>query len=223
MKRTPWVLSLTLLALPAAAAAQSAAPTPKWTLTLQGGIHLDRFDRPERYQQQVIGGDMVFEAFTARGEAPTLGVRATRWLTGHMGLDAGLALAHNTSWQGSLAEGSGTTLRKLTLFSSVAPVFRVQVPNNPWQLQVGAGPALIAHMGSGESLLARSTDVGAMALVDLSTRLSRRLQLVFGAQNYRFSSRFDSQAPVPYGGYVYPTGNVARSEWVITTGLRVSF
>ncbi len=223
MKRSPRVLALLLMAFPTTLAAQSAPPTPRWTLTVQGGIHLDRFDRPERYQQQIIGGDMVFEAFTARGEAPTLGVRATRWLSGHVGLDAGLALAHNTSWQGSLADGPHATLRKLTLFSSVAPVLRVQVPNNPWQLQFAAGPALVSHMGSGQSLLARSTDVGAMGMVDLSTRLARRLRLVFGAQNYRFSSRFDAQAPAPYGGYVYPTGNVARSEWVITSGLRASF
>jgi len=222
MTRISRVLPLLFLALPAALAAQGdGAPSPKWTLTLEAGIHADRFGQPERYQERVIGGDAVAEAFTGKGEAPTVGLRATRWLTGHLGLDAGLALAHNTSWQGGLPAGS--TLRKLTLFSSVAPVLRVQVPNKTWQLQVGAGPALISHMGSGESLLARSTDLGAVAMADLSTRLSRRLRLAFGAQNYRFSSRFDSQAPVPYGGYVYPTGNVARSDWVFQTGLRVSF
>ncbi len=223
MKRIPLLVALASLTLPAAALAQSATASPRWTLTLLGGIHEDRFAWPERFERQVVGGAAMGSAFTGKGEAPTAGLRATRWLTGHLGLDAGLALAHNSSWHGTQVE-LGSTPRKLTLFSSVAPVVRIGTAANRYQLQLGAGPALITHTGTGETTLARSTDFGGMAMADLGIRLSRRLHLVLGGQNYRFSSRFAEGAENPgYVGFSYPTGNVGRSEWVITTGLRVSF
>ncbi len=222
MKRISQLLSLTLLLFPAVAAAQSAASTSKWTLTLQGGIHLDRFDRPERMNQQAMGGSDYIYAFTSRGEAPTVGLRVTRWLGGHLGVDGGLALAHNASWSGGLLEGESGP-RKLTLFGSVAPVWRVLAPSSTFQLQLGAGPAFVGHMGTGESLLTRSTDLGGMAMADASLRLSRRLRLVVDAQNYRFRSSFD-RAVLPFGAtQPYPAGSVTRSEWVFQSGLRVSF
>ena len=216
MNRISWVPCLVLAALPAGLAAQSGSvPDPRWTLTLQAGIHADRFDHPERMEAGSQSGDAGAEAFTAKGEAPTLGLRATRWLGARLGIDGGLALAHNASWSGSLPDHA-TAPRKLTLFSSVGPVWRFLPAKSRWQLQAGAGPALIFHTGSGQSLLTRSTDFGAVAMADGSVRLSRRLRLAVGAQNYRFTSRFERV-------WFCPGGNVSRSEWVLQTGLRLDF
>ncbi|HEX9106024.1 MAG TPA: hypothetical protein VF832_02320 [Longimicrobiales bacterium] len=222
MKRVSWVLSTALLTLPFGLAAQSGeTPGSRWTITVQAGIHADRLDRPERVDVQGAGGDMVSEAFSRPGEAPTVGLRATRWLTGHLGIDVGTALAHNSSWNGSWGQAE-PTFRKLTLFSSLAPVWRVFAPGAEVQLQLGAGPTLVTHMGTGESLLTKGTDVGGMALADGSVRLSRKLQLVLGAQNYRFSSTFvDAGFRRPDGTYTYAARTVSRSEWVISTGIRI--
>lgn len=220
MKRISWVLSLTFLALPAAAAAQSPTSSPKWALTFDFGIHADRLAQPERVLQGTVGGDVAAEQYGGKGEAPTVGLRATRWLGAHLGIDAGAALARNVAWGGYGLDG-GKTLRKLTLFSSVAPVWRVFPPANRFQLQVGAGPALVTHLGNGESLLTRATDLGGVAMADVSLRVSRRFRVVLGARNYRFTSRFGDTAPAGFSGYT--PGNRARSEWLIQTGLRVSF
>ncbi len=226
MKRIPWVLALIPLVLPAAVAAQSAAPASRWTITLELGIHTDRMDQPERFSR-AASGDLSSYAFTTKGEAPTIGLRATRWLGTHVGLEAGLAAAHNDSWQGA-AVGGQTTPSKLTLFSSVAPVLLIGAPAARLQLQVGAGPALITHTGSGELLLTRGTDVGGMALADASARLSRRVRLVLGARNYRFTSTFkDNLGYLPswYSSYWSSlwAGNRSRSEWMFQSGLRLSF
>ncbi len=221
MKPIPWVLGLIFLLLPAAAAAQRAAPASKWELTLDFGVHADRLARPERFEP---GLDPRQIAFTGAGEAPTLGVYAARWFSAHFGADAGLALAHNVSWQGLRPEGKQTPL-KLTLFSSIAPVWRVLPPASRVQLRLGVGPALITHTGTGTSLLTRGSDFGAMGLADAGVRLGHRLQVVVGARNYRFRSSFmDASFLDPtWRSLTSPSGNVARSEWVVTSGLRVSF
>lgn len=207
-----------ILLIPVAVSAQSGGSDGgKWSVELRGGLHLDRLNRPE----QVVRSGNGFDAYTGRGEAPTVGVRTTRWLTPHLGAAAGLALAHNASWFGGAAEGALSPV-KLTLFGSAAPVWRFFPPESRVQLQVGAGPALIVHGGNGESILTRSTDLGGMALADASVRLSRRLQLTLGAENYRFSSSFvDGGFRRPDGSYTYPAGTRSRSEWIVLTGIRL--
>ncbi len=86
-------------------------------------------------------------------------------------------------------------------------------PESDLQLQLGAGPALVLHGGHGESLLTRSGDLGFTAMGDAGVRLGRRLELVVGAQNYRFTSRFlDPRSQ--------PSTPVYRSEWLVLSGLR---
>ncbi len=222
MNRIRCMLPLVLLALPSIVAAQSGAPAPKWELTFDFGIHSDRLVRPERFEP---GPTPQAIAFTGPGEAPTAGVYATRWLSAHFGVDAGLALAHNASWQGvAPPEGKQTPL-KLTLFSSIAPVLRVLPPASRVQLRLGVGPALITHTGTGTALLTRGSDFGVVGLADASVRLGHRLHFVVGARNYRFRSSFMNASfldPV-WSNLTSPAGNVSRSEWVYSSGFRLSF
>ncbi len=220
MMRIAWVLGSLLLATPGAVAAQGTAPVGRWELTLQVGVHADRLERPERMTSSPAVGT---QAFTARGEAPAAGVRATRWLGAHLGLNAGATISRNTSWQGVSAQGS-TTPTKLTLFSSLAPVLRLFDPAGDFLLQLGAGPALVTHAGTGESLLTRGTDMGAAGMAEASVRMSHRFRVVLGAQNYRFTSSFvDGGYQRSDGSYMFPAASVRRSDWVIQTGLRLSF
>ncbi len=110
------------------------------------------------------------------------------------------------------------------LFSSVAGVWRPLSPGASLQLQLGLGPALIAHAGSGESLMARQVDVGGVATAGARIALSRRLGLGVDVYDYRFTSRFDSFAFDPGNGtYRYPAASVRRSEWLILPGLQLRF
>ncbi len=193
-----------VVAFPAVAAAQ-------WNVTLQGGIHLDRVTRPEQvYRSSSSWGAGV--AYSGQGNASTIGLRATRSLTGHLAADLGLAVAQNRAWFGSSVGGKQPL--KLTAFAGAAPAFRVYGPDSRLQVQVGAGPALVLHGGNGESLLTRNVDPGFTAFGDVGFRLGRRLQVVVGAQNYRFTSRFRDELS-------FPSTPVYRSEWLVLSGIRL--
>ncbi len=217
MKRFSLLVASLLLALPTAAAAQTTPPASPWTLTFDLGIHADRFNHPERV---VNGSDGLGVQYTAPGEAPTVGLRATRWFWPHFGLDAGFALAHNNASQGA---GILTYLTKYTLFGSVAPVWRVLPPASRFQLQVGAGPALVSHLGKGQLLLTRATNLAWMAQADASLRISRRMRVLLGAQNYRFTTQYRGDVTSDWGAIFQPGSSAARSEWVIQSGLRIDF
>lgn len=182
-----------LLALPFAVAAQ-------WTVTAQAGVHADRLDPPQRLLTEGSSASM----FSTEGEAPSIGMRVSNWVHPHFGVDAGLAISQNRSWQGA-APAPRPSFVKRTVFTSAAALWRPLAPDGRWHLQVGLGPAAIFHGGSGESLLARQTDFGAMGTAGVHVALGERLHLGVDVYNYRFASRFKEtitrrgRIPVPSG------------------------
>jgi hypothetical protein len=206
--------SLLLLAAPLVSAAAQVE------ISVQGGIHAARLDRPERALIQA--GEIAIEG--AKGEATTLGLRLGKWLSNHWGVHGGLALSRNRSWQGSVSIpiglGAASDFQTQTIFSSATLRARITRPDSRFGLVVGAGPALIFHRGSGSSLLARNTDLGGLVDVGGSVRLTRRLAFTLDLHQYLFSSRFAE----PYAGQflgepIQPAGSQFRHEFVILAGV----
>jgi hypothetical protein len=215
MARPFWsylALSLLFLLAPLVSAAAQVE------ISVQGGIHAARLDRPERAVVQPTEG-ISLEG--AKGEATTYGLRAGGWLSDRLGVEGGLALSRNHSWNGGAPIGiASEEFETQTLFSSATLRARITSPESRWGLIVGAGPALIFHRGSGSSLLARNTDLGGLVDVGGSVRLSSRLAFTLDAQQYLFSSRFAQ----PYAGQfvgdpIQPAGSEFRHEFVILAGL----
>lgn len=160
---------------------------------------------------------------SAPGEAPVIGLRLTRVLRQHFDIEAGIAVARNESWSG----GGAVPLpefSKHTTFTSAAVIWRPLDETKRAQLRMGAGPALIFHGGSGESVLTRQTDLGAVATAGASLRIGQRLSVGLDVQNYHFASRFGA-APFENGGYPegYREGTRWRSEWLVLPSLRIAF
>jgi hypothetical protein len=85
---------------------------------------------------------------------------------------------------------------------------------------VGAGPALVFHRGSGSSLLARQTDIGAVLALSGALALDSHLAFRVDAQQYLFSSAFtDTYSPPLIGTPVQPAGSRFRRELVVLAGL----
>jgi hypothetical protein len=207
--------SLLILVVPLVSAAAQVE------ISVQGGIHAARLDRPERAIIDPSDGTSIEGA---RGEASTFGLRVGKWLSNRWGVDGGLALSRNRSWQGSVSIpvglGRASDFETRTIFSSATLRARITEPASRFGLIVGAGPALIFHGGSGNSLLARNTDLG--GLVDLagSVRLSSRLAFTLNLHQYLFSSRFAEPYVGPFlGDPVQPAGSRFRHEFVILAGV----
>jgi hypothetical protein len=200
-----------LLGTPAAAAGQ-------WTITVQAGVHMDRLGESQRL---LVDGSTAMAS--APGEAPVVGVRASYWLGENFGLDAGLAVSQNRSWSGSVATPE-TYFVKRTVFTSAAVLWRPFGESDRWRLQLGLGPAAISHGGSGESLLARQTDLGAVATVGGELGIGDRLRLGVDVYNYRFSSRFaDPESLSLVGSPAFSSGSRKRSEWLVLPSIRWAF
>jgi hypothetical protein len=207
--------TLVLLAAPLSAAAAQVE------ISLQGGIHAARLDRPERAAIDP-GAGMHIEA--TKGEASTFGLRVGKWLSNRWGVDGGVALSRNRSWRGSVSIPIGvenaSDFQTQTIFSSATLKARITPPHSRFGLILGAGPALIFHRGSGESLLTRNTDVGGLVDVGASVRLSSRLAFTLDLHQYLFSSHFAQ----PYFGQfvgdpIQPAGSQFRHEVVILAGI----
>ena len=204
-------LSLLLLAIPLVAA------TGQVEVTVQGGIHAARLGRPERAVEQPTQGISIQ---ADRGEATTFGLRVGGWLSNRWGIDGGLALSRNHSWQGGTPMGIPPgQFENRSVFASATLRGRLTPPESRLGLTVGAGPALIFHGGSGTSLLTRNTDVGGLLDVGGSMRLSSRLAFTLDVQQYLFSSSFAE----PYAGQfvgdpIQPAGSHFRHEFVILGG-----
>jgi hypothetical protein len=207
--------SLLLLAAPLVTAAAQVE------ISVQGGIHAARLDRPERDLIQP-GDGIAIEG--AKGEATTFGLRLGKWLSNRWGVDGGFALSRNRSWQGSVSIpvglGIASDFQTQTIFSSATLRARITAPESRFGLIVGAGPALIFHRGSGNSLLARNTDLGGLLDVSGSVRLSSRLAFTLDLQQYLFSSRFAQPYPGQFvGDPIQPAGSQFRHEFVILAGV----
>ena len=192
--------------------------TAQVVISVHGGVHAARLDRPER-AVLVPGAGIALHG--AKGEATTFGIRVGGWLSDRWGIDGGLALSTNHSWNGGAPFGLMVEeFETRTLFSSATVRARLTTPQSRLGLSIGAGPALIFHGGSGTSLLTRNADIG--GLVDLagSLRLSSRLALTLNVQQYLFGSNFAE----PYAGQflgdpVQPAGSQFRHEFVLLTGI----
>jgi hypothetical protein len=203
--------SLVLLAIPLVPGAGQVE------ISVQGGIHAARLGRPER---AVVEPSQGIALQADRGEATTFGLRVGGWLSNRWGIDGGLALSSNHSWQGGSPMGiAPEQFENQTVFSSATLRARITSPESRLGLTVGAGPAVIFHGGSGSSLLTRSTDLGGLLDVAGNLRLSSRLAFRLDVQQYLFNSSFAE----PYFGQfvgdpVQPAGSQFRHEFVILAG-----
>lgn len=71
-------------------------------VSVQGGVHAARLDRPER-AVRVPGAGIALEG--AKGEATTLGIRVGGWLSNRWGIDGGIAVSSNHGWNGGAPFG----------------------------------------------------------------------------------------------------------------------
>lgn len=183
-------------------------------VTLQGGIHAARLDRPERILTRA--GPVAMES--APGEATTVGLRVGRWLSNHWGVDAGVAWSRNHSWQGSTTLPPPSFSNE-TVFTTA--MLRVRPTPRAAAISVsgGVGPALIFHRGNGTSLLTRQTDVGAVVGAAAEVRLSGRFGVRLDMQEYLFGSHFaqDYQPPLSTAP-LEPAGTRFRHELVVLIG-----
>lgn len=181
---------------------------------LNGGIHFDRTGQAHR----VITESPNTEIYSARGEAPAIGVRTTYWFKPRLGIGGGITASENRSWFGGGSEPL-PEMAKRTIFASAAAEWRAFAPESRFQLQVGLGPAVVVHTGSGESLLARQTDLGIIASAAPHIRIGRGLRVGLDLQNYRFKTDF-RLAFTRDGRPVSSGGVVRRSEWIVLPTIR---
>jgi hypothetical protein len=187
------------------------------SVTMQGGIHAARLDRPERRLDQP-GRGIFMEG--ARGEATTLGLRAGIWWSAWWGVDAGLAWSRNKSFDGGFSGVEGPDFEVSTIFTSATIRARLTRPDAPVGLTAGIGPAVIFHAGSGTSLLTRNADLGGLASLGGSVRVSHRLSITTDVQQYFFNSQFSESFEDFRNGAVRPAGGQGRHELVVLAGVR---
>lgn len=208
-------LGLILLAVPLVPSAAQVE------VSLQGGVHAAELDRAER---TVIDAGAGVAIEGTNGEASTFGLRLGKWLSDRWGVDGGLALSRNRSWQGSVSVPVGAEIasdfQTQTLFSSATLRARITAPDSRLGLTIGAGPAVIFHRGSGSSLLTRNTDLGGIVDLGGSIRLGSRFAFTLNLHQYLFSSSFAE----PYAGQfvgdpIKPAGSQFRHELVILGGV----
>lgn len=201
---------LGLFAVPHAGQAQSVE------ITVLGGVHAARLDRPERVLEQPAR-DVSLQS--APGEATALGLRVTSPLSGRWLWDAGLVWSRNRSARGTVGRAA-PAFETHTLFTSATVRGRLTSPAARVGVTAGAGPALVLHQGSGTSLLARQADLGAVLSLAATLSFDGRLGLRLDAQQYLFSSTFrDSYAPPFTGALVQAAGPQFRHEFVLLAGL----
>ena len=184
-------------------------------ISVQGGVHAARLDRPER-AVLAPGGGIAQQG--SQGEASALGLRVGYWLSNRWGIDGGFVRSRNRAWIGSTAFGV-EDFESRVIFTSATLRARLSAPQSRWGLSVGAGPALIFHEGSGTSLLTRNTDLGGLVDIVGSLGVSSHLALTLNLQEYLFSSSFAE----PYEGQfvgdpIQPAGSRFRHEFVILAG-----
>jgi hypothetical protein len=187
-------------------------------VSMHGGVHAARLDRPERAVRVPGAG---IDLHGAKGEATTFGIRVGSWLSNRWGIDGGIAVSTNHSWNGGAPFGLMIEeFETRTVFTSATVRARLTSPTSRLGLSIGAGPAVIFHGGSGTSLLTRNTDLG--GLVDLvgNVGLTSRLGITLNLQEYLFASSFAE----PYTGQflgdpVRPAGSQFRHEFVLLTGI----
>lgn len=210
--RTLFASVLSLLSIPTHPAAAQVL------ISVQGGVHAARLDRPER-AVLVPGAGISLRG--SKGEATTFGLRVGGWPSERWGIDGGIAISTNRSWAGGAPFGLKIEdFETRTVFTSATVRARLTRPRSRLGLSVGAGPALIFHEGSGTSLLTRNTDVGGLVDVVGSVGVSSRLALTINLQQYLFSSSFAQ----PYEGQflgdpIQPAGSKFRHEFVVLAGL----
>jgi hypothetical protein len=209
LRLAPFLLLLSIPIRPAAG---------QVTVLVQGGVHAARLDRPERVVQ-VPGAGIALHG--AKGEATTFGIRVANWLSDRWGIDGGMAMSTNHSWNGGAPFGLRTEeFETRTVFTSATVRARLTSPKSGIGLIIGAGPALIFHAGSGTSLLTRNTDLG--GLVDLAgtVGLTSRLGITLDLQQYLFASSFAEPFTGQFLGVpIRPAGSEFRHELVILTGI----
>jgi hypothetical protein len=186
-------------------------------ITLHGGVHAARLGRPERVLVQPA---RFISLQSDRGEATALGIRLGGPVTTRFGWDAGMVWSRNRSASGSFGGGTPPDFDNHTLFASATAQAMLIPPTGRLGLRLGAGPALIFHRGTGESLLNRQIDVGGMVTLSGQYSLDGRLALRLDAQEYLFNSSFRE----PYAGQfvgdpVQPAGSQSRHEFVILAGV----
>jgi hypothetical protein len=188
------------------------------SISVHGGVHAARLDRPER-AVLVPGAGIALEG--GKGEATTFGVRVGGWLSHRWGIDGGIAVSNNHSWNGGAPFGLMVEeFETRTVFTSATVRARLTSPTSRLGLNIGAGPALIFHGGSGTSLLTRNTDLGGLVDVAGTVGVGSRLAVTLSLQQYLFASNFAQ----PYTGQfvgdpVRPAGSQFRHEFVVLTGL----
>jgi opacity protein-like surface antigen len=107
-----------LLTSLAIALAASSSATAQWSVVLQGGVHEDRLERPER----TLTNGANAKLFSSPGEAPVIGLRGSFWARPHFGFDFGIAASQNRSWSGIGPVDS--KLIKRPVFVSAAGLWR---------------------------------------------------------------------------------------------------
>jgi hypothetical protein len=151
---------------------------------VQGGVHIDRADRPDRYVAAADGGRLD----AAPGEAAAWGGRAAYWVRPRLGIQADFTHSRNESWSGS-SGAPPPEFSNTTSYFSVRGVVRTN-PERGLQLFGAAGPALIRHGGAGFSYLAGDVDVGGLVEVGARVRLTGGLGLQLALSNYLYPSRY---------------------------------
>src|SRR4051812_29875459 len=185
-------------------------------VTIEGGVHAARLDRPERALEEPARGVSLQGA---AGEATTFGLRLNGPIHGRLYLDGGVAWSRNTSAQGTVGPGM-PKFETHAVFTSVTVQARLTAPDARLDLRAGAGPALILHGGTGASLLARQADLGALLATGTGFSLDGRLALRLDAQEYLFSSRFaDAYTPWWIGAPTQPAGARFRHEFALLVGV----
>ena len=199
--------------------ASTAMPFPahaQVNLTLHGGLHAARLDRPERSLEQPARSVSLL---TAPGEATALGVRAGGKLAGIWLWDGGVVWSRNRSALGS----SGPTdpaFETQTIFASTTAQARLTREQAKFEVAAGAGPALIVHAGSGVSLLSRQVDFGGLLTANGILSIDGRLGIRLDVQEYLFRSSFLSEyRPAEVGAPAQPAGSRFRHEFVFLAGL----
>lgn len=184
-------------------------------VSVHGGIHFDRSDRPDRF---LVTGDGA-RIESTRGEATVWGGRGTYWVRPVLGLQADVSRSDNESWSGS-SPVPPPTFATTTTYISVRGAIRTN-PDRRVQAMLAAGPALMVHGGTGTSYLARTTDPGGVIELGGRIRIAGRLGVQIVASNFLYISRYDAalSSSVSIGG----SDSEFRHDLLILPGLSWSW